>query len=338
MTRFYGLGHVSNRIESRLSTVGFVRFFADTETVSALTRTTLGHATTLESVSDSAFRTRAHPGPARRGFGGELGAQAVTAAGLTVPAGLHLHAAHLQFLASSSTTEPIDLAVSRIRDGDRSALRIVHGAQGGDPVLVLTASYHASRPTAGHAPSMPAVPGPDDLRSASELFAGDERNSRWTRALLDEPGVEARFVGEPLRAVTARGGRRSARQQVWLRLKDPLARRPENHDGVVAWVSDLFLLSVALGPHGLDPLDPAIGMVTLNHALWVHGRVDLGGWLLFDQWSRWAGNGRALCQGEIYDAAGALCATVSQEGRARLPSEATPEIHRKIVNSPHCLD
>ena len=78
-----------------------------------------------------------------------------------------------------------------------------------------------------------------------------------------------------------------------------------------------MLLGTALMPHGLRWFDGRARVASLDHALWVHRDVRIDDWLLYDQESPWAGEGRSLNRGHIFDRQGRLVATVAQEGSVR---------------------
>ncbi len=58
-------------------------------------------------------------------------------------------------------------------------------------------------------------------------------------------------------------------------------------------------------------------VTSLDHTVWFHEPPRVDDWLLYDQRSAWAGNGRALCRGRFWSTDGRLVATVAQEGLVR---------------------
>src|SRR3546814_11848012 len=82
----------------------------------------------------------------------------------------------------------------------------------------------------------------------------------------------------------------------------------------------MMLLSTALLPHGTHWSTTRIQNASLNHSLWLHAQPDFSDWMLYSLDSPWAGGGRALCRGSIFDRAGKLVASVAQEGLLRLRS------------------
>jgi acyl-CoA thioesterase II len=115
-----------------------------------------------------------------------------------------------------------------------------------------------------------------------------------------------------------------ARQRVWYRSQFPLGDDPRYHAAALAYLSDSLFLSVALGPHGVTVGEPGLQYATLNHSIWFHEDARADDWVRYDQSSPWAGRGRALCHGRMYDGQGALVATTMQEGLLRMRESAEP--------------
>jgi acyl-CoA thioesterase-2 len=59
-------------------------------------------------------------------------------------------------------------------------------------------------------------------------------------------------------------------------------------------------------------------MASLDHAMWFHRPFRADDWLLYDQDSPSASNGRGLSRGLVYTRSGTLVATVMQEGLIRV--------------------
>jgi acyl-CoA thioesterase-2 len=111
-----------------------------------------------------------------------------------------------------------------------------------------------------------------------------------------------------------------ARQVFWFRLARPLDGADQGLQRVIlTYASDMMLLGTGLMPHGLRWFDGRARIASLDHALWIHGPVRMDDWLFYAQDSPWTGEGRGLNLGRIFDGAGRLVASVSQEGSMRLP-------------------
>jgi acyl-CoA thioesterase-2 len=86
---------------------------------------------------------------------------------------------------------------------------------------------------------------------------------------------------------------------------------------LVTYVSDMTLLDISMGPHAHSWFEPRFQVASLDHAMWFHNDIDASQWMLYDQYSPFAGGARGLSQGYIYSADGRLVTTVTQEGLIR---------------------
>jgi acyl-CoA thioesterase-2 len=272
----------------------------------------------LEELGTGHFRGRAHPGERTRTYGGEVAGQAVLAASRTVPADRHIHAAHTYFLLPGDTTVATEFLVDDVRDGGSFSVRRVEARQGERVIFTMLASFQADEPGISHQPPRPAVPDPADLQPAEDLFGGDDDNLAWLRRLSSAIGVDIRFPEPPGRVFGARGEATAPRQRAWLRSRSAIPAGRAEEAAAMTYLSDLFLLATVLNPHGVTIQDPTVQNATINHSVWFHAPLRVDEWFLYEQESRWAGGARGLAHGEIYDAAGTLCATTMQEGLVRL--------------------
>jgi acyl-CoA thioesterase-2 len=114
------------------------------------------------------FRAPARGSAPMRAFGGAVAAQALLAAGRSVPEGRAAHSLHAYFLRPVDAARPVDLRVDRVRDGGSFSTRQVTAKQGGEATLVLSASFQGPEDGFEHqvpaldAPSPQDLPGPDE--------------------------------------------------------------------------------------------------------------------------------------------------------------------------------
>jgi acyl-CoA thioesterase-2 len=106
--------------------------------------------------------------------------------------------------------------------------------------------------------------------------------------------------------------------QVWLRAAGRLSDDPALHAAVLAYASDLTLLSASVVPHGVYIGDPRLVPASLDHAMWFHRPFRADEWLLYDQVSPSASGGRGFATGRLFTQQGLLIASVVQEGMVRL--------------------
>jgi acyl-CoA thioesterase-2 len=277
----------------------------------------------LEQLDERVFRGRSRQPATPRVFGGQVAAQALVAAGRTVSDGRPVHSLHAYFLRPGNPGEPIDYLVEEVRDGRSLATRRVTAVQRDEVVFMSAASFH--RPEEGVTHQVPVAEpfGPEDVPSAARAMElADDATRTWLAAIADLFPLDVRFLDEPIRAAVVRGERPAPRQRFLVRSSSRLPDDPLIHVCAAAYVSDLFLLSTALAPHGLLMGGPAVSAASLDHALWFHTPFRADDWLLYEMEGTWAGHGRALCRGQLFDARGTLLASVVQEGMVR-PRAAT---------------
>jgi len=150
------------------------------------------------------------------------------------------------------------------------------------------------------------------------------------RALVEQiteqmdPAVRAYFERErpiELRPVDLRHyvghERLPPHQVVWIRITGSLPDDPAMHRCALAYASDLTLLDTSLFPHGRNVFERDMMLASLDHAMWFHRPFRADEWLLYVQDSPSARGGRGFNRGLVYDQAGALVASVTQEGVIR---------------------
>lgn len=262
----------------------------------------------LEQLERDMFRGSVHPTELVRTYGGQVAGQALISAVRTVPDTFLVHSLHGYFLRPGNPTIPTVYLVDRIRDGRSFVTRRVSAVQDGEPIFTMSASFHV-RGDEGieHQDRIPAVPAADELLPDLQI---DETIAE--RELTQEWG------SWDLRIVPPKQGSRlpelAAQQRVWIRYRDQLPDDPALHICALAYLSDMTLIGAARVPHP--------GVVTqnasLDHAMWFMRPFRADQWLLYDQSSPSAGQGRALTQGRMFDADGNMVAAVVQEGLQRI--------------------
>jgi acyl-CoA thioesterase-2 len=234
-------------------------------------------------------------------YGGQLMAQVLGAAAQTLPAPRPVHFLQASFVAAGDPAAALEFSVSHARDGRSTSHRLVTVSQGDRILVIANLSFQDEADGHAHQVEAPVVTPPE--------------------ALLQDPANLVDFAGEdgdfPFLIVEQPGGREPV-SAVWAR---PRARVPDDpllHQMLFAFLSDSTILQSALRPHGLDWDAPGLVVVTMNHATWFHRAVDVNGWLLMHGKSPGTGGGRALSLANTFDRAGALVATLAQEGVLRL--------------------
>ncbi|WP_405838564.1 acyl-CoA thioesterase II [Streptomyces platensis] len=283
----------------------------------------------LERIEQDIFRGESRASVVPRVFGGQVAAQALVAAGRTVPADRPPHSLHAYFLRPGDPGAPIVYTVDRIRDGRSFTTRRVVAVQHGQPIFHLSASFQTAEEGLEHQEPMPAAPDPLTLPSPAEMLprhAGRYLTPAVADRLLEaRAAIDLRYVDEPPYATV--GEPREPRSQVWFRTQgklddDGAIPRPLLDICLVTYVSDMTLLDSILLAHGRGGW--AVGDVvgaSLDHAMWFHRPLRADEWLLYDQESPTAQSGRGLGKGRIFTADGQLAVSVIQEGVIRVPRD-----------------
>lgn len=269
-----------------------------------------------------------------RVFGGQVLAQAATAAMATVDPDRLIHSVHGYFLRPGDASKPIQVSVERLRDGGSFSARRSQAYQDGTPILSMIASFQ--RPSAGvsHQRRMPeGVPDPEDLAPPQELV-GHVKHPIVHEWAHGRP-FDIRHVDRPIYLEADQVPH--ATSAVWLKTKAALPDDPNIHRAAILYASDYTLLEPVLRRHGLYWAKPEMKVASLDHAMWWHRDARADEWLLYVQQSPSAQNARGLAQGSIYSRDGALVASVAQEGMVRPPQGLRPKLSEKmqqtLVNS-----
>ncbi len=153
----------------------------------------LVHLLDLETIEVNVYRGINPKEVRQRTFGGQVAAQALMAAGRTVDRG-RVHSLHSYFLRPGDPTTPILYEVDRIRDGKSFTTRRVVAIQHGKAIYNMQASFHSDELSIEHQIAMPVVPGPEELRSLSDILKSDFADSdEW---FMRQHPIDQRYLGE----------------------------------------------------------------------------------------------------------------------------------------------
>lgn len=270
---------------------------------------------TLESLGDNCFRGHTPAGRSRRVYGGQVLAQAMSAASCTIDAARRVHSLHAYFLRPGDPAQPIDYEVDPLRDGRRFSTRRVVARQCEKAIFSTSISYQLPVDGLTHQDPMPTVAPPEELESDFAFY---------TRLAATHPGqfrtprghaIEYRpvFRPDPLAPVAM-----APRYGVWMRANGALDASHNVHAQLLSYMSDSYLMSTALLPHALRFDNPAIQTASIDHGLWFYGDFRADEWLYYDLASPCAAGGRGFNIGSIYTRDGRLVATAVQEGLMQL--------------------
>jgi acyl-CoA thioesterase-2 len=270
----------------------------------------------LERIDRDLFRGRSQDLGWGAIFGGQVFAQALSAAAQTVTPERVVHSAHGYFIRAGELRSPIVYQVDRLRDGKSFSTRRVVGIQEGEAIFSLAASFHIEEPGLEHQDTMPAVPLPESLRSETELaveLAASLPESIRARVAMPRP-VEIRAV-EPRNPFAPKA--QAPLRRIWCRFVDRLPDDPALHRYLLAYASDFSFLGTALDPHGVSFMTRGMQVASIDHAVWFHRPLRVDEWLLYDIESPTAAGARGMVRGRFFDRAGRLVASAVQEGVMR---------------------
>nr|WP_255536409.1 acyl-CoA thioesterase II [Pacificimonas pallii] len=268
----------------------------------------------LERIEENLFRGQNTADAEFRLFGGQVIAQALVAASRTVADDRTAHSLHAYFMRPGAIDVPVIYQVERDRDGKSFSTRRVVAIQNGRPIFNMAVSFQIAEEGYEHQFDMPDVPAPEDLMPETqwrESFAHmvpAQFRDRFTR----ERSIDFRRV-DP----SPPGEGREPAQNIWFRVQGTVPDDQAVHRCLLAYASDMSLLSTCQRPHGLQWFTGEVQVASLDHALWFHAPFKADEWLLYVQDSPRASGARGLNRGSIYNREGVLVASVAQEGLIR---------------------
>lgn len=268
------------------------------------------------------------PARLKQVFGGQMLAQALSAALNTVSPQRKVHSMHAYFIRLGKTDQPIAFDVEIVRDGGSFSTRRVVASQNDEPIFITSLSFQGEELGPGFQVDLAPVVNPESLEddcdrwntlvaSGSEAVAGALMNS--VGDISFQP-IECRPVA-PVDWFAPRP--QSAQTGVWLRVRGRLGDSASLHQLMLTYMSDLYLYGTALRPHGMSVFTPGMQPASLDHSIWFHDQFRADEWLYYDLQTTWTGKARGLNFGKFYTQDGRLVASTAQEGLMRVRSGAT---------------
>jgi acyl-CoA thioesterase-2 len=223
-------------------------------------------------------------------YGGQVAAQALVAAGRTVPSERAPHSLHGYFLRGGDPRQHTIFKVDRDRDGRSFSARRVVAVQNGEVILNMSVSFQVWEDGLHrHVDHMPDLEPPEQLEHGAI-----PRLASFEGAIPTQPqdGMEvpSRF---------------------WARCTQSLPDDPLMHAAVLTYVSDTSSGLATLHRDGWWTSS------SLDHAMWFHRHVRLDEWVLVELAPHTVGGGRGMYTGSVYSRKGVLAASLAQEALFR---------------------
>jgi acyl-CoA thioesterase-2 len=244
-------------------------------------------------------------GARRSLYGGQVAAQALRAAGATVPPERLPHSLHGYFLRPGRVDRPVILRVDRDRDGGSFSARHVRAVQDGEVIFSMIASFHAREESA----TFDAVP----TRGGVDASTLPPRPSPF---LVEVREITPTRIG---------GGQVRHSDSLWVRASTPLPDDPLVHACALAYVSDL-----GSGFGQVDVADLPAGGPSIDHSLWFHEPIRADEWMLLELWPLKASSSRGVYSGSLRSEDGRLGVLLTQEMLLR-NQKLEPEMLRRIA-------
>jgi len=237
-------------------------------------------------------------------YGGQIVAQALRAATLTVESDLEPHSIRAYFIRPGDATEPVRYEVDRIRNGRSFSTRRVVARQAIGAILNAESSFQRPEPAVSvQSILMPDVPAANSLEASS-----------WTET-FDRVVVPAKAVQGP-----SRDG--AGRTVVWMKVNHELGDPAEAsaqllHRAWLAFLSDDIPTEAVMHAHpeaaaAMGEDDRFFG-ASLDHTIWFHRPLRADRWHLYDFTCQHFVGGRGLAHGHVFTPDGTHVATVTQE-------------------------
>jgi acyl-CoA thioesterase II len=271
---------------------------------------TLINTLTLEPIEENLFRGHSPPEERQRIFGGQVVAQALTAAYKTVDARV-CHSLQSYFIRPGDPARPVLYQVERSRDGHSFTTRRVLAIQKGEQIFNMACSFQVPERGYEHQSGIPDSASPDEaLKDVEAMIARQPPEAtRWiSQSPIEMRGIDPVDITAPVA--------KPAHQMVWLRARKDMGDDIALNQALLAYASDYSLLGTAMRPHGVS-WQSGVQTASLDHILWFHRPTNFSRWHLYVQDSPSASGARGFNRGAIYREDGVLVASAAQEGLIR---------------------
>lgn len=271
----------------------------------------------VERIDDTRFQAKTPKGWSGWIYGGQLVAQAISAAYQTVREERICHSLHCNFFRMGDPAVPLVFEVDALHDSRNLSTRRVTVVQHNRPIMHMSCSFATAADGFKHQIEVPPhLHWTEMLEEAYSVDAARTSGRGWQTTAFRRP-VEVRTV----EGVLVPDGQQAPHNQLWFKSLATL-KATATHQAVLAYASDMGLINTALRPHPVNRRTPGVQAVSLDHSIWFHSSLDFNQWHLYVQDSPIAEHGRVFAKGAIYSETGVLVASTSQEGLVRFTAKA----------------
>lgn len=271
----------------------------------------------VAKIDNAIYRGQCEDLGLRQVFGGQIIAQALSAAQQSAPSERNIHAYHSHFLRPGDGNLPIIYNVEVLRDGKSFSTHYISALQNNIPIFYMTASFQINEEGFTHQNTIPdGIPPPEQLISETEiarkmahLIPENMRSKFTTERALD---IRTPVIHNPFKQEIT-----PPRRYIWLKANGQMPNEPYWHQCLLSYASDLHFLPTTLQPHGKGFLEADMQVATLNHSMWLHRPFRLDDWILYAVESPSASGARGFVLGQFYTRQGVLIASTAQEGLIR---------------------
>ena len=221
-------------------------------------------------------------------YGGQVAAQALRAAGATVPPERLPHSLHGYFLRPGLVDRPVILQVDRDRDGGSFSARHVRAVQDGEVIFSMVASFHVPR-------------GERAFDAVATRGGGDPETLTRARHRSSSRSARSHRPASPT-------GRSATRIPCGCARRRRFPTIPLVHACALTYVSDLGSGFGQVEVPGLPAGGPSI-----DHSLWFHDPIRADEWMLLELWPLKASSSRGVYSGSLRSEDGRLGALIAQE-------------------------
>ena len=257
---------------------------------SSLHATTLLEALTLEKLDRDLYRGINVEAWAGTLYGGQVAAQSLAAAGLTVDPDRRPHSMHGYFLRRGRGDLPVIFKVDRDRDGGSFSSRHVAAEQDGEVIFSMLASFQRS--SGEEWPSLD----PDLVPFDPPDFASLEMRTDIMMDIIERPAPEADDEIDDVN------------EYLSLRASHPLGDDPIIQAAGLVYLSDLGSGFRRVFLEGL-----ANGGPSIDHLVYFHEPVRADDWVTLQMWPSASRSRRGFYLGHMRGPSDELAAVIGQE-------------------------